>query len=75
MFLSRLSAYLYEETNNAAYLEAAQLSADFVIHHMWNGTIVYDTFHLDTCASDPVPLTMNQAGFIEGESAYFPRGC
>ncbi|VDB95869.1 unnamed protein product [Peniophora sp. CBMAI 1063] len=61
-----LSAYLFEATNETVYSEAAQLSVDFMIHHLWNGTIVYDMFNLNTCTPHPNPLTVNQAGFIEG---------
>ncbi|KZV77391.1 hypothetical protein PENSPDRAFT_679560 [Peniophora sp. CONT] len=63
-----LSAYLYEETNDTAYYEAAQLSADFMIRNMWTGSFVVDGFILSTCSAHQKPLTLNQAGFIEGLS-------
>ena len=64
----RLSAYLFEATQNQDYLDAAKLSLDFMFNHMWiNETIIYD-YLLNTCAADLVPFTLNQAGFIEGES-------
>ncbi|KZV77387.1 hypothetical protein PENSPDRAFT_747114 [Peniophora sp. CONT] len=65
-----LSAYLFEETNQTLYQDAAQLSVDFMINNMWNGTIVCDTFHLHDCSSTPKPLTLNQAGFVEGLSVW-----
>ncbi|VDB93435.1 unnamed protein product [Peniophora sp. CBMAI 1063] len=62
-----MSAYLYEETQNTAYLDAAQLSMDFILHHMWNGTLVVQTLTLNTCTvPDATPLPLDQAGFIEG---------
>ena len=69
---TRLSAYLYEETQNPAYYEEAQLSVDFMVNHMWNGTIVYEDFDLDTCSPGSGPqYPVFQAGFIEGEALRF----
>ena len=65
--LIRLSAYLYEETHEPIYAQAAQLSLDFIIHQMWNGTIVYDTFDPAACTWDDTEYaTYNQAWFVEG---------
>ncbi|KZV73153.1 hypothetical protein PENSPDRAFT_683186 [Peniophora sp. CONT] len=68
-----LSAYLSEETNNTdtAYGQAAQLSLNFIIDHLWNGTIVYDGIYSDSCnLSEPAPWTLNQAWFVEGLSVW-----
>ncbi|VDB92060.1 unnamed protein product [Peniophora sp. CBMAI 1063] len=67
-----LSAYLYEHTKNATYAQAARLSLDFVLNHMWNGTIVYDAFDTHACAvNDPIGLlTSDQGWFIEGLSVW-----
>ena len=73
--LASLSAYLYEETRDPLYQEAAELSLDFIINFLWNGTLVLDTFILNTCRIDSTTaLTYNQAWFIEGEllSALLP---
>ncbi|VDB95866.1 unnamed protein product [Peniophora sp. CBMAI 1063] len=61
-----LSAYLYEATNSSIYFEAAQLSTDFMFNYMWNGSIVYDLLYLPDCAPSPKPITLNQAGYVEG---------
>ncbi|KZV77388.1 hypothetical protein PENSPDRAFT_183938 [Peniophora sp. CONT] len=38
---------------------------------MWNGTIVYDALHLEDCTPQhSTPLTLDQAGFIEGLSVW-----
>ncbi|VDB95867.1 unnamed protein product [Peniophora sp. CBMAI 1063] len=65
-----LSAYLFEATNQSFYREAAQLSVDFMIRHMWNGTLVVDTLHLTDCSVDVDPVTLDQAGYIEGLSVW-----
>ncbi|KZV73157.1 hypothetical protein PENSPDRAFT_733138, partial [Peniophora sp. CONT] len=61
-----LSAYLFEETSTVMYQQAAQLSLDFIIKNLWNGTIVYDNITLSSCTFTPNPFTLNQAWFIEG---------
>ncbi|KZV73096.1 hypothetical protein PENSPDRAFT_750394 [Peniophora sp. CONT] len=61
-----LSAYLFEETKDPFYQQAAQLSLEFIINYMWNGTAVSDTFYPGTCATLYKPWTVNQAWFIEG---------
>lgn len=63
----RLSAYLFEETNEARYQQAAQLSLAFIVDHLWNGTLAYDGLYLSSCQIFPKPLSANQAWFIEGE--------
>ncbi|VDB95877.1 unnamed protein product [Peniophora sp. CBMAI 1063] len=65
-----LSAYLFEATNQSYFSDAAQLSADFMIHHMWNGAFVVDTFRLHDCSLNPKPCTLDQAGFVEGLSVW-----
>ncbi|VDB89421.1 unnamed protein product [Peniophora sp. CBMAI 1063] len=64
------SAYLYEATQNTTYRDVAQLSLDFMTHHLWNGTIVYDSFDPRTCKTSDTTtfVTFNQAWFIEGLS-------
>ncbi|VDC04949.1 unnamed protein product [Peniophora sp. CBMAI 1063] len=68
-FLS-LSAYLFEETNEARYQQAAQLSLNFILNHLWNGTLAYDGLYLSSCQIFPKPLSANQAWFIEGLSVW-----
>ncbi|KZV75883.1 hypothetical protein PENSPDRAFT_14787 [Peniophora sp. CONT] len=65
-----VSAYLYEATSNATYLSAAQLSLDFMLNYLWNGTIVYDSFVTDSCSipTKSAVLSYDQAWFIEGLS-------
>ncbi|KZV73152.1 hypothetical protein PENSPDRAFT_320110 [Peniophora sp. CONT] len=65
-----LSAYLYEETNNATYQQAAQHSLDFIINHLWDGKIVYDNINSSSCESVKGPWTVNQAWFVEGLSVW-----
>ncbi|KZV73155.1 hypothetical protein PENSPDRAFT_683188 [Peniophora sp. CONT] len=65
-----LSAYLFEATNSTIYQQAAQLSLDFMINHLWNGTIVYDGIDAISCQPTPKPFTLNQAWFVEGLSVW-----
>ncbi|VDB96011.1 unnamed protein product [Peniophora sp. CBMAI 1063] len=65
-----LSAYLYEATQNSTYHDSAQLSLDFIIHHLWNGSFVSDSIDLSSCQITPKPWTLNQAWFIEGLSVW-----
>ena len=67
----RLSAYLYEETNDPFYGQAAQLTMEFTINHMWNGRIFEDTIYPAMCQVKNVQLTLNQ-WFMEGERCDLP---
>ncbi|KZV64452.1 hypothetical protein PENSPDRAFT_757266, partial [Peniophora sp. CONT] len=46
-----LSAYLFEQTRDPVYQQAAQLSLDFAINHLWNGTVFYRTFFPSNCTA------------------------
>ncbi|KAI0029035.1 Six-hairpin glycosidase-like protein [Vararia minispora EC-137] len=65
-----LSAYLYEGTKNQTYLDIAQLTAEFMRNHMYNGTIILDTFDVTVCGGpdtgEPGVFTYNEAFYIEG---------
>ncbi|VDB84790.1 unnamed protein product [Peniophora sp. CBMAI 1063] len=61
-----LSAYLYEETKEPIYQQAAQLATDFTLNHMWNGTVFEDTLYPATCTKKTdLSLTLGQ-WFVEG---------
>ena len=64
--MHRLSAYLYESTNNSIYEQTAQLSLDFIINHLLAGDLAFDTFTLSSCKKAAGLLTLNQAFFVEG---------
>ncbi|VDB92059.1 unnamed protein product [Peniophora sp. CBMAI 1063] len=66
-----LSSYLYEETGDPFYAQTTQMSLEFIIHHLWNGTVVHDSFFPNTCTlDDTIFLTYNQAWFVEGLSVW-----
>ncbi|KAI0309935.1 hypothetical protein OF83DRAFT_1088716 [Amylostereum chailletii] len=71
-----LSAYLYEATNDSQYAVAAELSAGFVYNHMYNRTIVLDTFDLVECAITPGTgaFTYNSAFWLEGLAVWAAVG-
>ena len=50
------------------YATAAELSAGFIKNHMYNGTIIIDTYDLTVCGVvEPFsPYTYNSAFYIEG---------
>ncbi|KAI0339315.1 hypothetical protein BDW22DRAFT_1347862 [Trametopsis cervina] len=58
-----LSASLYEITNDAKYLTAAELSAEFAINHMYNGIIITDTISLQDCGGNNPAITYN-TGYV-----------
>ena len=64
----RLSAYLFEATNDTLYSDAAQLSVDFIFNHMWNRSFVFDLLTLPDCTNSSKPITLNQAGLVEGQA-------
>lgn len=65
----RLSAHLFEATNNTKYMSAAQLAAQFIQLHLYNGTIILDTFDIGTCSlSTGTSATYNSGFVIEGLS-------
>ncbi|KZV61448.1 hypothetical protein PENSPDRAFT_759424 [Peniophora sp. CONT] len=66
-----LSAYLFEQTNEQLYSDAAELSLNFVINHLWNGVYVQDSFVVASCQTDNTTMdTFNQAFFVEGLSVW-----
>ncbi|VDB85297.1 unnamed protein product [Peniophora sp. CBMAI 1063] len=65
-----LSAYLFEKTQNVTYHDTAQLSLDFILNYLWNGTLVYDTRYLGNCGIMVRPFSMNQGWFVEGLSVW-----
>lgn len=68
--ITRLSAYLYEATNQQQYYNAATLSAQFIKSQLYNGTIILDTVNVADCSLKPFVLTYNSGFFIEGLSVY-----
>ncbi|KZV64450.1 hypothetical protein PENSPDRAFT_656575 [Peniophora sp. CONT] len=64
-----LSAYLFEETGDPVYRQAAQLSLDFAINHLWNGTVFQDAFDPLSCTVAPTWISFDQ-WFVEGLSVW-----
>lgn len=63
-----LGAYLYESSNHTSqYLVYANLTGQYLNHHLYNGTIMLDTANLATCAVDSVTaFTYNTGYALEG---------
>ncbi|KZV66248.1 hypothetical protein PENSPDRAFT_655042 [Peniophora sp. CONT] len=63
-----LGAYLYESSNHTSqYLVYANLTGQYLKHHLYNGTIMLDTANLATCAVDSVTaFTYNTGYALEG---------
>jgi hypothetical protein len=69
--LSRLAAYLYEITPNDQLKTVAELSLDFMLSYLWNGTIVIGQFDPRTCTfSNDTVDTVSSAYLIEGLSVW-----
>ncbi|KAI0770847.1 hypothetical protein BC629DRAFT_779596 [Irpex lacteus] len=64
-----LSAHLHEETSDPQYLSTAQLSADFIKNHLYNGVIIEDGIDLATCVTSNAPFTYDSGLTIDGLSA------
>lgn len=47
--IHRLSSYLYSVTSNTTYSSAAQLAAEFIWSHLYNGSIILDDIALAGC--------------------------
>ena len=62
----RLSAYLFELTKDPIYQQAAQLSTDFAINHLWNGSAFYYTFDPSSCSSYGDWISISQ-WLVEGQ--------
>ncbi|KZV77309.1 hypothetical protein PENSPDRAFT_679489 [Peniophora sp. CONT] len=66
-----LSAYLFEQTGDPLYQQTAQLSLEFILNHLWNGTVVTGGFnYLNACELSTILYTENQGWFIEGLSVW-----
>ncbi|CAL1717365.1 unnamed protein product [Somion occarium] len=65
-----LSARLFEATGNTTYQLAAQLSAWFIQSHLYDGTVIIDTFDLSNCTANLAQETYNSGLVIEGLSVY-----
>ncbi|KAI0094127.1 hypothetical protein BDY19DRAFT_1564 [Irpex rosettiformis] len=63
-----LSAHLYEQTQDAQYLPAAQLSASFVTPVLYDGNAIRDGITLGTCDAANDFWTSNSGVVIEGLS-------
>ena len=62
----RLSAYLYEATNDSKYLDAAEQTGSFILRHLYNGTIILDSIDIKTCSQDnSLRLTYNTGYYVE----------
>ena len=55
-------------TSNQTYAAAAELSAEFIWNHLFNGTIILDTLDLGTCDIPSYILSYNSGKTIEGLS-------
>lgn len=66
---SSLSSDIFNVTSNATHGLAAELSAEFIWNHLYNGTIIMDTMNLQDCSYTPTTLaTYNSGKTIEGLS-------
>ena len=61
----RLSAYLYETTIDSKYLDAAELTGNFIPNQMYNGTIVIDGLNMGTCTQVTSLLPHDTGYYIE----------
>lgn len=63
-----LGAYLYESSNQTSqYLVYANLTGQYLNHHLYNGTIMLDTANIATCAVDTTTaFTYNTGYTLEG---------
>ena len=71
-YLTRLSAYLFELTDNQTFHDASQLSLAFINSHMFDqlaGQIV-DSFDLTECKAPDVVYTYEAGLFLEGLSVF-----
>ena len=71
-YLTRLSAYLFELTDNQTFHDASQLSLAFINSHMFDqlaGQIV-DSFDLTECKATDVVYTYEAGLFLEGLSVF-----
>lgn len=67
---SRLSAHLLELTLESRYASVAELTAQFIRSHLFNGTIVLDMIDLPTCRGFDTTLTYDSGFAIEGLGVY-----
>lgn len=58
-----LSAQLFEITGENQYLAAAESAAEFTSAHLYSGSIIQDTFLVDTCQIDAIPAYSYASGF------------
>ena len=71
-YLTRLSAYLFELTDNQTFHDASQLSLAFINSHMFDqlaGQIV-DSFDLTECKATDVVYTYEAGLFLEALSVF-----
>ena len=63
-----LSAHLYEQTSTSQYLSAANLSATFIVNHLYKAGIIMDQINLVNCELPQLFFTYNSGYTIEGVS-------
>lgn len=59
----RLSAQLYEATGDNQYLIAASSAAEFTQAHLYNSSIIQDTFLVDSCQFAAITAYSYGSGF------------
>lgn len=63
-----LSAHLYEATSNPQYLNATEMSANFIATQLYNGVVILDTITVTNCLTTTDVVTYNSGFTIEGLS-------
>ncbi|KZV60859.1 hypothetical protein PENSPDRAFT_325374 [Peniophora sp. CONT] len=67
-----LSSSLYTATLNTTFRDAAQLSIQFVKNFLSNGTMILDTYEIQSCSlMGPGTFTYNGGYFLQGASVYY----
>ena len=75
-YYTRLSAHLYQQTNQPQYLSNATLSANFIINHLYSGDngIILDSINLRGCQLSGNGTTADAGLTIDGLSVLAQLG-
>ena len=61
-----LSARLYNQTSDAQYLSTALLTLNFIMNHLYTGSVILDNINVASCNQSNVLVTQNSGWVIDG---------
>ena len=59
----RLSAYLYQATNQTEYLNVANLTGSFIVNHLFSNSTIYEALDIANCKIYTTERSIYEIGY------------